>query len=416
MTTRGVGYCRGCDSEDLFVALDLGQSPLANNLSLTQKAPLKRFPLELRICRNCSLGQVGEYESPDAIFSDYPYLSSTSHTWLNANKKFAEDLVQSQNLGPRDLIIELASNDGYLLKFFQASGQAVLGVEPAKNVAEIAIREGVPTISEFFGLPMAQRLKMSHPEPKIIVAKNVVAHVPDIQDFVAGIAAISGPETLIVIEAPLLNQIITGLQFDTIYHEHFSYLSATSIKHVFASKGLDVFGAEQLDTHGGSFRFFARKMGGKVAASESHKLAFSKILELEEAIGIRDLEEWRHAASHVKSCLESFGAWLTKKDPHVFTVAYGAAAKGVTLLSALNPQPGLLDFVIDNSPAKAGKYMPMADTLIMTESEFIGTRPNGRYRYVIFPWNLSSEIIQRIRLFDSDAEVVTAVPTLQRVE
>lgn len=416
MTARGIDYCRGCDSPDLFLALDLGESPLANSLASTPGAPLRRFPLQLRICRNCSLGQVGEFESPEEIFSEYPYLSSTSDTWLDANRRFAQDLVQAQDLAPGDLIVELASNDGYLLKFFQASEQAVLGIEPAQNVAEIANREGVPTISEFFSLSLAQRLVLTHPEPKVIVAKNVVAHVPDIQDFVSGIAELSGPETLIVIEAPTISQIITGLQFDTVYHEHFSYLSATSLTHIFASKGLEIVGAEKVDTHGGSFRFFAKKIGALVIVTDSQRVSLSQIIELEESIGVKDPEEWAKVSALVSNCLISFRAWITKRELGVKTVAYGAAAKGVTLISALNLEPGLIDFVIDNSPAKAGKYMPVIDVLIVDEFDFVRTRPKGRYRYVIFPWNLSGEIVRRIRKFDPAAEVVTAIPTLQRVE
>lgn len=389
---------------------------MANNLASTSGETLRKFPLQLRICRNCSLGQVGEFESPEQIFSDYPYLSSISDSWLEANKRFAEDLVQSQKILPGDLIVELASNDGYLLKFFQASGQAVLGVEPAKNVAEIANRGGVPTFAEFFGLTMAQALSSTHPRPKVIVAKNVVAHVPDIQDFVAGIAELSGPETLIVIEAPTINQIIDGLQFDTIYHEHFSYLSATSLDHIFTNKGLVIIGAEPLRTHGGSFRFFAKKVGGTVIASDAQRLALSQLIELEESVGVRDPKTWAGIAAGVDRCLRFFHEWLGTKDPEIKTVAYGAAAKGVTLLSAMNLQPGLIDFVIDNSPAKTGKYMPVINALILSEAEFVRTRPDGRYRYVIFPWNLSSEIIQRIRVFDVNAEVVTAVPILRRVE
>lgn len=416
MTTRGVSFCRGCDSTSLFLALDLGKSPLANSLASTRGAPLKKFPLQLMVCENCSLGQVGEFETPEQIFTDYPYLSSTSDTWLEANKQFAKDLVQSQNLVIGDLIVELASNDGYLLKFFQATGQEVLGVEPAQNVAEIANREGVPTLPEFFSLSMAQRLSITHPAPKVIVAKNVVAHVPDIQDFISGIAELSGPETLIVIEAPTISQIITGLQFDTVYHEHFSYLSATSLNHIFASKGLEIVGVEKVDTHGGSLRFFAKKIDALVVVTESQRDALSQIIKLEESIGVKDPEEWAKVSSRMNNCLTSFGDWLTKKDLGVKTVAYGAAAKGVTLMSALNLEPGLIDFVIDNSPAKTGKYMPVIDVLIVDEFDFVRARPKGRYRYVIFPWNLSGEIVRRIRKFDPAAEVVTAIPTLERVE
>jgi 2-polyprenyl-3-methyl-5-hydroxy-6-metoxy-1,4-benzoquinol methylase len=400
----------------LFLALDLGDSPLANRLPDSKEAQLRKFPLQLRVCSDCGLGQVGEFESPEEIFSDYPYLSSTSETWLEANEEFTHEIINSQSLLPGDLILELASNDGYLLKFFQASGFEVLGVEPAQNVADIATLDGVPTIAEFFGLSLAKRLVLEYATPKVIVAKNVVAHVPDLQDFVAGIAELAGPETLIVVEAPTIEQIIGGLQFDTIYHEHFSYLSATSLSFIFASKGLQVIGAEKVGTHGGSFRFFAKKLGGVVTANPLHSLVLADLIEQEFGIGIRDPKTWIELAGRVNECLNSFRDWLTSTSPGVKTVAYGAAAKGVTLLAATNIQPGLIDYVIDNSPAKSGKYMPVADVLILNEIEFVSTRPEGVYRYVILPWNLSDELLPRIRKFDTHAEVVKAIPNLKRFE
>lgn len=415
MLGRGVNVCRSCDSRNLFLALDLGESPIANRLLVSGEQPGQAFPLQLRICSDCSLGQVGEFESRESIFLDYPYLSSTSQTWIESNKQFAREVSEAENLAPGELVIELASNDGYLLKAFQERGMAVQGIEPAKNVAEIANAEGVPTISEFFGLQLARKLRSQGLNPRILIAKNVVAHVPDVKDFVEGISELAGPETLVVVEAPTISQILVGLQFDTIYHEHFSYLSAKALDELFSRFGLNLVGAEKLTTHGGSVRFCFRKASSNLSISERQRARLNEIISVEESLKINQESSWKGARELVQNCLAGFRSWLDNNDPKVQTVAYGAAAKGVTLLAAAQAQLGSVNYVIDNSSEKANMLFPVVAATIMTESDFISQMNGRRFRYLILPWNLVDEIVPRIRKFDVNAEIVVAVPLLRSV-
>ena len=415
MRKRGVNFCRGCNGEDLFLGLSLGESPLANNLLNHPDEARPVFPLELRVCLDCGLGQVGEFETPEAIFSDYPYLSSTSKTWVESNKSFADEIRETEGLGPSDFIIELASNDGYLLKSFQKYGHPVLGVEPAKNIAEMAIRDGVPTIPEFFGLGLAKKMRLEFGVPKVIIAKNVVAHVPDLKDFISGIAELAGSETLVVVEAPTISQILSGGQFDTVYHEHFSYLSGLSLEKIFADSGMFLVGAQELTSHGGSVRFFIRKDGAHACNSVPRSDVLQAILESERSLGINKEESWVNVRDQVRESLKDFHLWLSRIDPEVATVAYGAAAKGVTLLAACGALPGAVDYVIDNSNEKAGKYFPIVGSPIMEEASFVNQMNGRRFRYVVFPWNLVDEIVPRVRMFDSDSEIVVAVPSLKIV-
>lgn len=415
MLNRGVDFCRACDSEDLFLALGLGESPLANRLLDHPMESVRSFPLELRVCSDCGLGQVGEFETPEEIFSDYPYLSSTSKSWVAANQEFAEELIASSNLKSGDLVIELASNDGYLLKSFQVNGLDVLGVEPARNIAEMAVIAGIPTIPEFFGLELAKKIRSDGLIPKVIVAKNVVAHVPDLKDFIAGIAELAARDTLVVIEAPTIAQIILGNQFDTIYHEHFSYLSALALSQIFGHFDMEVVGAKKLTTHGGSFRFFVQKSDSKSSLPVHYHDELSELIGIEKSLRINQAESWRDTQAQLKDCVSDFRNWLTESGTDLVTVAYGAAAKGVTLLAACQADFGALGSLIDNSLAKAGKFFPIVGSPILTEAEFISKADGARFRYVIFPWNLVEEIVPRIKAFDPQAEVFVAVPVLRRV-
>jgi hypothetical protein len=415
MLKRGVDFCRGCDSEALFLALGLGESPLANRLLEHPMESVRSFPLELRVCSDCGLGQVGEFETPDEIFSNYPYLSSTSTSWVAANQAFAEELIESAKLQSGDLVIELASNDGYLLKSFQVNGLEVLGVEPAKNIANMAVLAGVPTIPDFFGLELARKMRSDGLMPKVIVAKNVVAHVPDLKDFIAGIAELATSDTLIVVEAPTITQIILGNQFDTIYHEHFSYLSALALRQIFGQFDLELVGAKKLTTHGGSFRFFVQRSNPKSSLPTNYFDELLELIGMEESLGINQAESWRDTQVKVEKCLSDFRNWLTGGGSDLETVAYGAAAKGVTLLAACHANFGAVGSLIDNSPAKAGKFFPIVGSPILTEAEFISQADGITFRYVIFPWNLVEEIVPRIKAFDPEAEVFVAVPVLRRV-
>ena len=414
MSARGILQCRACDSKNLFIAISLGNSPLANRLLENKDSELPSYPLALRICSECSLGQLGEFQSPEEIFSDYPYLSSTSQTWLDSNQKFASELIKTMNFTNEDLVLEIASNDGYLLKFFQESGISVLGVEPAKNVAKIATDLGIPTIASFFGLQLAKELSERNFNPRLIVAKNVIAHVPDLQDFVSGLSALSSPETLLVIEAPTISQIMTEHQFDTIYHEHFSYVSALSLVKLFSRFGLEIFGAEKVDTHGGSVRFLAKKIGGHPYPSINQNQTLQKLLLSERSLGITEELAWTATREKINSVLIDAKEWLDIENPEITTVAYGAAAKGVTLLAAIEAGENAIHLVIDNSAGKIGKYFPISKSRILSEQDFIGQMSGGKYRYIIFPWNLIEELSLRIREFDPEAEIFSILSSNQK--
>lgn len=255
---RGSDHCRGCNGSNLFSALDLGHLPLANELWAEEVGELELFPLHLRICNSCGLGQVEDCVTPDRLFSDYRYLSSVSISFVKHAREYVDLVVEKFNIGKGDWVLEIASNDGYLLQHFLEKGIRVLGIEPAQNIANVAVKIGVDTISRFFSLELAQEIltKMGH--PRLIIANNVLAHVPNLQDFVAGLAIIAGPETLVSVENPSLMNFLEGGQFDTIYHEHYSYLTVHSVSMIIKPFGLEVFDVERIETHGGSNRYWLR--------------------------------------------------------------------------------------------------------------------------------------------------------------
>ena len=255
---RGSDFCRGCLGGNLFSALDLGSLPIANELLLTEHGEIEKYPLHLKVCAECGLGQVADVVTPERIFRDYRYLSSMSSTFLQHASDYVTQKVQEGIFLPGDWVLEIASNDGYLLKNFLPFGILAIGVEPAENVAEISRSLGVETISEFFSSQLANELLAKHGYPKLIIANNVMAHVPDLVDFIKGLAILCGPDTQISVENPSLSNILVGMQFDTIYHEHYSYLSASSVARLGKMYGLNLFKVEQLSIHGGSNRYWLR--------------------------------------------------------------------------------------------------------------------------------------------------------------
>ena len=391
---RGKNECRGCGSKNLFQALDLGFSPLANKV--VQADRLERaepwFPLVLRVCTECQLGQLGEFASDATIFRDYPYLSSTSSTWLEENKKFADRMITLLELGKDDLIVELASNDGYLLQYFMERNMKILGVEPALNVATIAALKGVPTSPEFFTESLAEELVRRHVAPRLIIAKNVVAHVPDLRDFLTGISVLASESTLIVIEAPSIINILQKMQFDTIYHEHFSYLSATFFN---------------------SLRCFITRENASVALANNLLLNLEETLNLERLSGFGEPTTWRNLESQLKLELKKIRSWFS--NPVGRIIGYGAAAKAVTLLSAAQVPRGLVSLCIDNSKEKMDRYIPGSHIRIVSESTYIQDHLQAEDIYVIFPWNLKSEISKRIRQFNPNARIFVLLPSVQEI-
>lgn len=410
---RGEDFCRACHSPNLFVGLDLGMSPIANRLQLSLVDEPETFPLCLRICKDCGLGQVGEFETREAIFSDYPYLSSTSESWLDHNRTFAEEMVELLDLTSADLVLELASNDGYLLREFKRLNIGVLGVEPAKNVATLSANTGVETLAEFFGTELASKILQKYGSPRLVVAKNVLAHVPDIVDFVRGIATVCSPSTLVVIETPTISQIIQEGQFDTIYHEHFSYLSIESIERLFSEFGLRVVGVEAVSTHGGSARVFASLQDGLVSLPQGSSETLSNMRAREAAVMAKSEETWAKVQIKVEQALSEFSKWALS-SPEIPIVAYGAAAKGVTFLSSARFPENLVSAVIDNSKEKIGKYLPIGKVPIISEEQF-ALKYRGPVRFLILPWNLAHEIGPRAKRLSPDSSVYVALPVMTKV-
>lgn len=412
---RGKNECRGCKSTDIFQALDLGYSPLANRVipeeMLESAEPW--FPLVLRICRNCNLGQLGEFATDGAIFRDYPYLSSTSSTWLEENKKFADEMIELLQLGREDLVIELASNDGYLLQYFMDSEIKVLGVEPALNVATIAAVKGIPTSPEFFSESLAGDLRVRSVHPKLIVAKNVLAHVPDMRDFLKGISVLSDESTLVVVEAPSILNIIQKMQFDTIYHEHFSYLSATFLQNVLSEFGLKLVGVENVKTHGGSLRCFITKDSSSIIPLDEWVNQLESTLSLEKQANFGDPGVWLSVESQINGEFKNIRDWFSRPEGRI--IGYGAAAKVVTLLSAAQIPRGQISLCIDNSEEKMNRYIPGSHIKIVSESDYLHNQCESQDIYVIFPWNLQKEISKRIRAFNPSARIFVLLPSVKEL-
>jgi hypothetical protein len=412
---RGKDYCRGCNSHKLFRALDLGFSPLANRLISPENMESAEpwYPLILRICLDCSLGQLGEFNTDTEIFRDYPYLSSTSSTWLESNKLFASSMIEMMNLEKNDLVIEIASNDGYLLQYFQDQEIKVLGIEPALNVATIASIKGIPTSPEFFTEHLAKNISKNILETKLIVAKNVVAHVPDIRDFIKGISVISNSNTLIVFEAPTILNILQKTQFDTIYHEHFSYLSASFFEKVLPDFNLKIIGIEKVETHGGSLRFFITQSNSDVQISK-HLIEMLDIVLTEERVAkITEPTNWKELSGVVGKQLEDFRNWVVNSKSKI--IGYGAAAKAVTLLSAAQVPRSSIAFCIDNSAGKINLLIPGHQIPIISEADFLDKHRDEEFVFLIFPWNLKKEISERIRSLTSNCRVFVALPNIEEV-
>ncbi|HEY0193834.1 MAG TPA: class I SAM-dependent methyltransferase [Kofleriaceae bacterium] len=387
-----LGRCRFCATplRDSFV--DLGMSPLSNAYPAASAvlAPEMFFPLHAFVCHECFLVQLHELQTPSEIFSEYAYFSSFSTSWLAHCEAFAKAMVPRLGLGASSRVVEIASNDGYLLKFFQAAGVEVLGVEPARNVAAEAIKAGVPTLVEFFGTAQAQRMVAAGQTADLLVGNNVLAHVPDLNDFVAGLATVLAPEGVLSMEFPHLARLVEHNQFDTIYHEHFSYLSLVTVERVFAHHGLRVFDVEELPTHGGSLRVIACRHGA--AHAQTGKVEALRAREV--ADGFTKLETYRGFARRVidtKCALLEFLIGARREGKRV--VGYGAPAKGNTLLNFCGVRQDLLEYTVDRNPYKQHRLLPGTRIPIRAPEEISRTKPD----YVlILPWNLRHEITAQL--------------------
>ncbi|MEX0806632.1 MAG: class I SAM-dependent methyltransferase [Candidatus Binatia bacterium] len=381
--------CRFCDSSLRHVFVDLGMSPLSNAyLKFADLARMEPFyPLVVFVCERCFLVQLEEFESPGNIFSDYAYFSSFSDSWVEHARVYTHMIVERFGMERRHRVVEIASNDGYLLQHFVAKEISVLGIEPAANVAEAAVKKGIPTVVEFFGESLARRLVAEGAGADLIVGNNVLAHVPRLNDFVKGLKILLKPGGVITLEFPHLMRLIEENQFDTIYHEHFSYFSLHAVRQVMAAHGLIIFDVEELSTHGGSLRIYARHQEDQRSSISSR---VADLAAREEAAAVANLETYVTFGEKVKHTKRKFLDFLiAAKNEGKSVVGYGAPAKGNTLLNYCGVRTDFIDYTVDRSPHKQGHFLPGTRIPIHHPDRIRETRPD----YVlILPWNLTHEI------------------------
>jgi len=402
--------CRHCGAPLTHTFLDLGFAP-PSNAYLAQAdlyKPEKHYPLKIKVCDQCWLVQTEDYAQADELFSpEYAYFSSTSSGWLAHAKSYANKMTHELGLNAQSLVIEVASNDGYLLKNFMAAGIPCLGIEPTDSTAEAAEQLGIPVLREFFGEALGQQLTAQGQQADLIAGNNVYAHVPDINDFTRGLKATLKPGGTITLEFPHLMRLIDQAQFDTVYHEHFSYLSLQTVSRIFAAAGLRVWNVEELASHGGSLRVY----GCHQDDTRSTQDAVSNVLQAEVQHGLQDLNaylKFQPRADKIKDDLLSF--LIEQKRLGKKVVAYGAAAKGNTLLNYAGVKPDLVEFVCDAAQAKQGKFMPGSHIPILHPIEML----NRTFDFVlILPWNIVQEVVQQnASLKTKGVRFVTAVPEL----
>jgi hypothetical protein len=407
---RGEIYCRGCLGKNLFSAINLGELPIANELLTNKENKAEKFPLHLKVCTDCGLGQVGDVVTPNRIFENYKYFSSTSTTFLKHAKDFVEQIVKSEIFSPTDWVLEIASNDGYLLKNFLAYGIKTVGVEPAHNIAKITESYGIETISNFFSSTLANEILTKFGYPKLIIANNVMAHVPDLFDFVKGLAILCGDNTKISIENPPLSNILSEMQFDTIYHEHYSYLSAKSVSEVSKKHNLNLIKVEKLSIHGGSNRYWLEKKKQNLIIN----LSVQNEITIEDASGLFLEVEWLNYSAKVNKILNDFKDWLTTTAEKTSSIyGYGAAAKASTLINAANIPSNLITAIADASVEKQGLFMPFNGIKIISPKELGNCEPTD---IIIFPWNLKNEITNDLKtILSSEVRLWCALPEMHQV-
>lgn len=401
--------CRFCQTPLTHTFLDLGDQPLANSYLTAEQLAAgteRAYPLHVRVCHRCFLVQADDAVPPDAIFDDsYAYFSSYSTSWVAHAKRYAEAMTERFGLGPESLVVEVASNDGYLLQHFVEMDIPVLGVEPTANTAEAAIARGVRTEVMFFGEQTGALLAARGDRADLMVANNVLAHVPDIGDFVAGFQEVLKDEGALTFEFPHILNLIEKVQFDTIYHEHFSYLSLLAVEQVLRANGLRPFDVERLATHGGSLRLVCCHMGSGHEETD----ALVALRDTEQAAGLGQIERYAGFAPRVEAVRDSFRAFLaTEKAAGRRIAAYGAAAKGNTFLNYCGTTSNDIEAVFDASPVKQGRFLPGSHLPILSPAQIGEVRPDD---LIILPWNLTDEIIGEMkRIRDWGGRFVTASP------
>jgi SAM-dependent methyltransferase len=408
---KTTGACRFCATPLRRNFVDLGMSPLCESyVSADRLNGMEAFyPLHVYVCDQCFLVQLEEYVSASDIFSDYAYFSSYSDSWLEHASRYTDTMVSRFGLDEKSYVVEIASNDGYLLQYFVKKGIPCLGVEPAANVARVAVEKGVPTAVKFFGVETARELKTQGHAADLLLGNNVLAQVPDLNDFVAGMKILLKPSGVITMEFPHLVRLMQENQFDTIYHEHFSYFSFITAEKIFAAHGLTLFDLEELPTHGGSLRIY-----GRHTEDGSHPVAscVNAMRQDEQEFGIAHIETYSAFEEQVKETKRKLLAFLIQAKREVRrVVGYGAPGKGNTLLNYCGIRTDFLDYTVDRSPYKQGKYLPGTHIPILHPDRIAETKPD----YVlILPWNLKTEIAKQLEYVRQwGGKLVVPIPEVQ---
>ena len=404
--------CRVCGGTALHLVVDLGTSPLSN--AYLSGDDLSRaevfYPLAPQFCADCYLVQLPELVAPEQIFTEYAYFSSYSDTWTDHAQRYAATMIERLGLGQEHLVVEVASNDGYLLKHFHSAGIPVLGIEPARNVAAVAEQSGVRTLSRFFGLALGKELAGNGQRATLLIGNNVLAHVPDLHDFVGGLSLVLAPGGVITMEFPHLLRLLEQTQFDTIYHEHFSYLSLLTVDRLFRQHGLQIFAVEEMPTHGGSLRIYAAHQGER-----AREATMDELQQRERDAGLMSLAPYRAFAERVQRTKLSFLRFMVEQRDRGLQVAgYGAPAKANTLLNYCGVRPDLIAYTVDRSPHKQGRFLPGTRIPVHAPDRLTVTRPDW---IVIFPWNLRQEIAASLKpARDWGARLVVPIPTLEVID
>ncbi len=405
--------CRFCDAPLDTTMVDLGMHPLCETFPLAGSDAMEPFyPLHVRVCGNCFLAQIGEYVAPEEIFDEYAYFSSFSQSWLDHARSYVEMMVERFDLNESSRVLEIASNDGYLLQYFQQKGIDVLGVEPSSNVADAARALGIESIGEFFSLALGQRLSSDGYRADVVLGNNVLAHTPDINGFVAGVPEVLADDGVATFEFPHIMRLIDQNQFDTIYHEHWSYLSLGTVREIFSTHGLTVFDVEELWTHGGSLRVFAKHTRDQSKPVSSN---VGDLIAREDGFGLRNLATYEGFGERVKATKRKLLTTLVDiKDEGKSIVIYGAAGKGNTLLNYCGIGTDFIDYACDMNPYKHGRVTPGTHIPIFPPEKIAETKPD----YVLLlPWNIKEELMNQLSyIADWGGRFIVPIPEAMVLE
>jgi len=414
MKKNNMPECRFCDELLEKIFLDLGETPLANSYLSDEEIDNNEesFPLKVLVCKKCYLVQLEEFKTPQNIFSNYAYFSSYSKSFLNHAKNYVDMMINRFQINQNNFVVEIASNDGYLLQYFKEKNIPLLGIEPAKNIAKNAEEKGIKTISKFFGEKFSIELIKEYKKADLIICNNVIAHVPKINDFVSGLKLLMSKTGILTIEFPHLMELVEHNQFDTIYHEHFSYLSFFVIKNILEKNGIKIFDVEKIHTHGGSLRVFCTH-------TENNDIIIKKsvdeLVKSENEKGMMEMNFYENFSTKINSTVDQFLDFCNKaKKDNKKLIGYGAPAKANTLLNYCKIKNNLIEYVTDLSPHKQGLYLPGSHLPIKSPEEIKKSKPDF---VIIFPWNLQDEIIKQIDFIrEWGGKFVIPIPNLKIIE